>query len=152
VATCTATALDTATAGTHTFTVTARDRAGNGSSASAAYHVRYAFSGFLPPVKTSAKAGQVIPLKWQLRDAAGAFLTSVATIASLQSAPIACGAAPAPVSGDPALSAGNSAPRYDAADNQFVFNWQTKKEWSGCRLFQLALDDGARHYLVVKME
>lgn len=152
VATCTATAIDTAVPGPHTFTVTATDHAGNSASASTSYFVRYLFSGFLQPLKASMRAGQTLPLKWQLRDAAGAFVSSLGSIVSIQTAPIACGAAPAPFNGEPATPAGNTTPRYDAAENQFVFNWQTQKEWTGCRALQLTLNDGAQYWLTISFE
>ena len=84
--------LDTLFPGTHTFTVTATDLAGNTTSKSVTYYVRFAFSGFQPPVDNppilnTQNAGQTIPVKWYLRDIFGIkwpFLSAVQAISSKQ--------------------------------------------------------------------
>ncbi|HEU0167019.1 MAG TPA: Ig-like domain repeat protein, partial [Chloroflexota bacterium] len=66
--------------GTYTYTATATDKAGNTTTVSATYKVVYKSSGsFLPPVSGntySANANRDIPLKFDLLDANGNFLST----------------------------------------------------------------------------
>ena len=84
--------VDTSTAGPHSVSCSATDNAGNSNNASAQYSVAFKFVGFSAPVDNnnvlnSAKAGQAIPLKWQLLDANNVPVTNLAgvkvTVASL---------------------------------------------------------------------
>jgi hypothetical protein len=141
--------IDTSAAGARTFTVTATDNAGNQARVTHTYQVRYGFTGFLPPVDNlpavnAGVAGRTFPVKWRLRDAAGAPLTSLGTFVSLMSSPIACDGSPDSVLEEQLLAAVGVALRYDAAADQFIYNWQTTKNWAGCRLLQLTLADGTK--------
>lgn len=145
------TAIDTSAEGSQSFTVNAEDNAGNLASTTNGYSVQYDFAEFQQPVENLpvinvAKAGRTIPIKWQLRDANGAYLSDLATFVSLLSAPITCDAAPSSVVEEEATTTGGTVLRYDSATNQFVYNWQTAKSWTGCRLLQLTLADGTQHY------
>jgi microsomal dipeptidase-like Zn-dependent dipeptidase len=147
--------LDTATAGARQFSVSAADVAGNGAAASHPYAVRYGFSGFLSPlapapVVNNAKAGRTIPVKYRLSDANGTLLSDLGTFVTLQSAPYPCDAgAPSIIVGETAETAGSTVLRYDAASQQFVYNWQTSSAWAGtCRALQLGLADGTNHVAV----
>src|SRR5215213_210650 len=67
--------------GTFTYNATATDRAGNVATTSGEYKVLYAWSGFLQPINDTAhdlgkgvsvfKGGSTVPVKFQLRNAAG---------------------------------------------------------------------------------
>jgi len=141
----------TGSVGTHTFTANAADAAGNTASATHNYSVQYSFVGFLQPVDNlpvinQAKPGRTIPVKWQLRDAAGNYVSDLGSYVSLLSAPMACDAAPSAIVEEQLTSPGATVFRYDATSNQFIYNWQSSSGWKGCRLLQLTLSDGTVHY------
>ncbi len=141
--------INTATVGSKTFTVTATDAAGNSVSETHTYTVQYTFVGFLQPtdnlpVINVASGGRTIPVKWQLTNASGVQVTDLASLVSLLSAPIACDASPSDIVEEQLTSPGSTVFRYDGT--QFIFNWQTTKGWSGCRLLQVQLADGTSHY------
>lgn len=143
--------IDTATVGSKNFGVNAADAAGNTASVTHAYSVAYSFTGFLSPVDNLpvvnvAKAGRTIPVKWQLKDAAGNYVSALASLTSLLSAPIACGDEPSAIVQEDLTSPGSTVFRYDATTNQFIFNWQSSSGWSGCRVLQLTLADGTQHW------
>jgi len=76
--------IDTAGLGAKSFTINATDRAGNRAMKSNSYSVvqaQYVFIGFLAPVDNlptvnTGKAGRTYPVKWQLRDSNGAYVSS----------------------------------------------------------------------------
>ena len=92
-----------------------------------------------------------MPLKWQLRDSSGTFLTSLATTAKIEAVPNPSCTAPAPISGrislySPATGAtGGSSFRYDTTSNQFRFNWDTSYVGipAGCYDVILTLSDSS---------
>jgi hypothetical protein len=66
--------------GQHLVTWTATDAAGNVCSATQLVTVRLDFAGFLPPVDpapvlNTARAGRGLPVKWQVRSAAGGYIS-----------------------------------------------------------------------------
>jgi len=137
--------------GSKTFTVNATDGAGNTASLTNSYTVLYSFIGFLQPIDNlpvinEAKAGKTIPVKWQLKDANGNYVSSLGSMVSLLSGPIACDAAPTTIVEEQLSSPGSTVFRYDSTANQFVFNWQSASNWKGCRLLQLTLSDGTQQY------
>lgn len=77
--------VDTSSVGSHSVSCSATDNAGNTNSANANYSVNYKFVGFSAPVDNnnvlnSAKAGQAIPLKWQLLDANNIPITNLSSV------------------------------------------------------------------------
>ncbi|HEV3478450.1 MAG TPA: PxKF domain-containing protein [Gaiellaceae bacterium] len=139
--------IDTTTAGEHTFTVTATDLAGNTTTKSVTYRVVYTFSGFRPPVNNQptlnvAKAGSTIPVKWQLKNAAGAYVSDLNSVTSVTSETLKCPGAATEVI-EETTTATLVPLTYDTATNQFVYTWQTDKRWAGtCRRLHVALVDG----------
>jgi len=125
--------------------------------------VGYSFIGFLSPLKVAGTGstptdsgtfnlGKAIPIKWQLKNAGGAFVTSLSSLKSIKAVfngPGCTGtAAPveyllySPTSG----ATGGSTFRYDVSNNQFIFNWDTSTgvvTGAGCFTILLQLDDGA---------
>jgi hypothetical protein len=114
--------------------------------------VLYVFTGFLPPVENDAlnivKAGSVVPLKWQLQGETGAFISAldVVTGTSFQAAPCESLAGEEMMAMDDAETSGGAGLHYDDIDNQFVFNWKTRKNLANtCAMFLLDLADGSQH-------
>jgi hypothetical protein len=138
--------LDTSTPGRHTFRVDAEDLAGNRASLAREYDVRYLFSGFARPIDPQilnvVNAGRTVPVKWQLRDAAGAYVRNLTAVRAIESATIPCGDRPSgPIEdGDPVDA---SSLKYDAAAEQFVFNWKTARSQAGtCVRLTVSFADG----------
>jgi len=123
--------INTSTVGEKTFEVTAEDYAMN-TDTNAVNYVVYGFSGILPPIKPDGtrvfKLGSTIPVKFQLWDADGNFITDAEAeaIISLKKI-IGEGPLGVPQDGDStsAATSGNLF-RYDDTDNQYIFNLATK--------------------------
>jgi hypothetical protein len=113
--------------------------------------VQYNFSGFLPPLHPNMAyaQGRTIPIKFQLSDANGQFITSLSAITNLQVAPVnANGSLGTPFN---PTAAGGTGLRYDATANQYVFNWQTRGLAAGAYQILLALNDGTTHTLTLTL-
>jgi hypothetical protein len=91
-------------------------------------------------VHNSVKAGQAVPVRFQLGGDRG---LSILAPGSPNSAQILCGSG-APV--DPVeetVTAGASGLQYDPVTGTYTYVWKTVKTWKGtCRQFTLQLDDG----------
>jgi hypothetical protein len=87
--------------------------------------VQYHFSGFLPPLSQNMPfaLNRTIPVKFQLADANGHAITSLAAVTSLQIQALDANGNPVGAPFNP-TAAGGTALRFDG--NQFIFNWQTK--------------------------
>jgi hypothetical protein len=122
----------------------------------------YAFTGFLSPMATAgtlsspsysgtSNYGSANPIKWQLRDALGNFITTTDSTTMLQAVAYAPGVCSGQATGTPYLlysptigATGGSTFRYDTNNNQFVFNWDTSYvPGPGCYELQLQLNDGS---------
>jgi hypothetical protein len=98
----------------------AGDTKHNGSSGAFSLQSTYTFLGFFQPVENmpvlnTGKAGRTIPVKWQLKNAAGGYVTNLSTVvnAPLQYRQINCDNN-APEDPLPADTSGSSGLRYDA--------------------------------------
>jgi Bacterial Ig-like domain (group 3)/YDG domain/Galactose oxidase, central domain len=142
-----------ATAGSHSITAVYGGNSNFNGSTSATYtqSVQFIFIGFLPPIDNlptfnSVKAGQTIPVKWQLKDYNGNLISDLGTLASpngLTSANINCGGG-TPDDVEELASPGGTVFRFDGT--QFIYNWQTSRPWAGtCRIMTVRLSDGTTH-------
>jgi len=150
--------VNTASVGNKQFAVNASDVADNSASSTHNYSVHYVFSGFANPIGPMpmvnvVKAGRTVPIKYYLQDASSAFITNLASFVSLMSAPIACDSEAPGVLAEETDAAGSTAIRYDAAANQFIYNWKTDASWAGtCRALQLTLSDGTQRLAVFRFQ
>lgn len=149
-----------------TFTITATysgDSNFNGSSGTISHSVVfYTFIGFLSPLAPagtfqspsfsgSANLGSAVPIKWQLEDTGGNFITSLSTTVLLEAvftpACVGSPSGPTVVLFSPTMGAtGGSTFRYDFTNNQFIFNWATSTGVStgtGCYTLLLQLNDNS---------
>jgi hypothetical protein len=104
----------------------------------------YVFTGFFspidnPPVRNTAVAGRVIPVKWRITDANGIGISDPASFVSLTSGATDCSQG-APQDAVEAY-AGGSGLQY-LGDGYWQFNWKTPKSYaSKCRVMTLNLAD-----------
>lgn len=140
------------------FTATcsgATDNAGNeAGSVSKSYKVVYNFVGFLPPVDNPpvfnvAKAGRTIPIKWQLPDGNGGYISDLSVVVGgvLSYKQISCPGSTATVDEieEYASPTGGTSLRYDSTANQYIFNWQTSSTFANkCYELILKLNDGTQ--------
>ncbi|HYG09785.1 MAG TPA: immunoglobulin-like domain-containing protein [Pyrinomonadaceae bacterium] len=134
--------------GTTTVTATATDQSGNTSSCSFNVTVHYLFAGFFSPISNlpvlnTVKAGSAIPIKFSLSGNKGLGIFAADSPAS---GLVSCN------SNDPVVdlteidTPGASGLSYNAASDQYSYNWKTLKAWEGtCRQLVVKLNDGTEH-------
>ena len=120
--------IDTGTVGTKTFEVTATDNAGNSTTEKVTYSVYYVFNDFLPPVSLDKpfKLGRTIPIKFQLTDAQGSFITDAVPLISVEL--LSNGPLTGEVIDEESSGAANidNIFRYEPDSNRYIFNLSTK--------------------------
>jgi hypothetical protein len=141
--------------GTLTFTLVAND--GSATSEPVTRHVEVVGydlvgGGFLPPILNpplinKAKPGTQYPIKWQLKDVSGKYITDLKTVDTVEYA--TDGTAPScnffTTTGPfTPLPTGKTVLRYDSTNNYFIYNWTTPST-PGCYVFQLTLAGGDKH-------
>jgi hypothetical protein len=137
--------------GVGSFTATCSgttDNAGNTTPpVSATYTVNYTLSAFMAPVKNpttinTVKAGRAYPIKFQLTNASGRFITNLAAVKSITYQSTSCASFMSNPS-DPrqTTATGNSGLQYDSAANQFIHVWATPSA-PGCYILFVSLDSG----------
>lgn len=132
------------------FTATGVDRAGNSASDTNSYNVRYQFMGFLQPVENPSvvnvvKPGRTIPVKWQLVDGNGGYVSDLSSVTSLSVFNSSCSVGTIEDVLEESITAtGGTGLRYDSTSNQFIFNWATGKSWKGCKTLVVKLKDGTQ--------
>lgn len=143
------TTIDTSSVGTKSFTVNASDNAGNHAQAvTHNYTVTYDFLGFSAPVNNGdvlnvAKAGQAIPLKFQVLDANGAPVINVSNvIVKVVSLSCATGTS---VDAVEEYATGSSGLQ-NLGGGFYQFNWKTPTTYANsCKTMHLDLGEGLTH-------
>lgn len=144
--------VNTKTAGTRTFKVTGKDLALFTTSVTNTFTVDslFNFDGFIapsnePPTLNLVTRGSLVPIRWQLPDGHGGFVTNPASFTSATVGSLTCGSAT--VVPYPETSGGSSGISFDAGTNTFTYNWQTSASWTGCRKLTIKLRDNTLHEL-----
>jgi hypothetical protein len=142
-------ALATNSIGPKTANVTVQDAVGNSNSSSCNYTVGYNFAGFSAPVDRPntynvSKAGQAIPLKWRLTDAAGRPITDLTSV-TVQALGLTCDQGTSQdqieeyATGQTGLQ--------NLGDGYYQFNWKTPVTYAGsCKSIALAFGSGGLGY------
>ncbi|TFD20913.1 PxKF domain-containing protein [Cryobacterium sp. TMT4-10] len=143
--------------GTFTYTATATDKAGNSTTITGTFRVVYRFDGFLQPINDTAhqigvatsvfKAGSTVPVKFQLRDAAGNLVQAAS--APIWLTPVKGVAMNVPVDETvyTAVSDSGSVFKYDATSKQYIYNWKTGSASGNYWRIGVILDDGQTHFV-----
>jgi len=105
--------------------------------------VIYNFIGFLPPLGSGTfKAGSTIPVKFQLTDYYGNYISTATAQISVDS--------------NAGTSSGSSNNgnyfRYDPTNNQYIFNLSTKGMSPGTYTITVTLDDGTTHSTMITLK
>jgi hypothetical protein len=146
--------------GSFSFTAKATDLAGNSTSVSGSYQVVYNVpSGqpfFLQPVNDTAhqiglatsifKAGQTVPMKFQLKNAAGQVVQ--ANSAPIWLTPVRGSSTAAAVNESAYGTSGDSGSTYRWDGTQYIYNWQTPSTGAGYYWrVGVQLDDGRTYFV-----
>jgi Subtilase family/Divergent InlB B-repeat domain len=121
-------------------------------------NVVYTFIGLLqpvdnPPVVNTGSPGRTYPVKWQLKDANGNYVSDLSSVTSLQYTIVLCGNLDTALSSPLDTTAtGGTVLRYDATANQFIYNWQTPNTSNVCYVLMLTLKDGTTHTASFQMK
>jgi len=121
--------------------------ASNEDHAFLATPAKYQLSGFAfpvanPPRVNIGKAGWPYPIRWSLRDATGAYVSSLSSVSAIVYKATSCAA----FTDDPAGAAIASPSflgklRYDRRANKFIFIWKAPRQ-RGCYTLFVMFDDG----------
>jgi hypothetical protein len=138
--------------GTFTYSVNATDKAGNTAAKVVSYTVVYDFVGFKPPIQNPSvvnilNAGRTVPVKWQIPNGKGGFISDLSVVTSIQFQKVACKDYNSGLE-NPVLAAtsGSSGLGYDTTANQYIYNWKTDKSMAGgCYVLILRLNDSSEH-------
>jgi hypothetical protein len=149
--------INTASVGARPFAVSAADSVGNSATSTNTYAVSYAPSGVclgapghqvLEPVNgdgTSVmKRGSTVPVKFRVCDALGNSIGTPGVVTSFNLVEIINGTVSVAVNEDPVSATPDAAFRWSAADQQWIFNLNTKSLTINKTYgYQIGLNDGS---------
>ena len=134
--------------GSTTVNCSATDAAGNTANGSFKVTISFNWAGFFQPVDNKMlngmKAGSTAPIKWQVSDGNGGYISSLSIVAKVLSGVQACSVS-TPVDNLEDYATGNTHLRYDSTSNQYVYNWQSPKKPGQCFQVDIVLTDGTHH-------
>ena len=137
--------VDTSKVGSYTITYTATDSSGNSSSAIRTVSIRYNYSLVTKQIKDDGssvfKAGSTIPIKIQLKNINGDYIsTAIAKISLTKIDNDTLGEINELV--EEVSSTSGNLFRYDEKNNQYIYNLSTKRLDKGTYELKVILDDG----------
>jgi hypothetical protein len=140
--------------GTTIVTWTATDASGNVAAATTTVRATYLFGGIRQPINTDGSSifrlGSTVPVKFQLRDYYGNFVTdAIARISIARISGNVVGTELEAISTS-AATTGNLF-RYCHTENQYIFNWGTRGLQSGTWQIRIELNDGTNHFVRVSL-
>jgi hypothetical protein len=143
--------------GVTTVTCTAKDASGNTSQKSFKVTVTFNFVGFLPPIDNNKalnamKAGSTAPLKWQVPDGSGGYISDLSIVSRTQSGVISCTSSSGTVDDLEEYATGGTSLRYDSTSNQFIYNWLSPKKPGTCYYVRITLTDGIIHEALFQLK
>jgi hypothetical protein len=149
--------INTRVAGLRTFRVTGKNFVGFTTAVTHTFTVesQFNFVGFLAPASPAptlnlVPRGAVVPVRWQLPDGHGGFVSNPASFVSATVGSLSCAGAPTvPLTDAVPGPAGLS---FDATTRTFTYNWATSATWSNCRKLTIKLRDGTLHELRFKFQ
>jgi hypothetical protein len=132
-------------AGITTVTWTATDDSGNSASCVQLVTLAYNFQGFFqpvdnPPTVNTVKSGSTVPVKWRLLNAAGNYITDIATVTETKYISSTCGGTEDAI--EETVPTGGTGLRWDSDGQQFIYNWKTPALPGKCVRFDLKFNDG----------
>jgi hypothetical protein len=142
--------------GPFTYVATAIDNAGNATTLSGTFKVIYRFDGFSQPINDTAhqigvatsvfKAGSTVPVKFQLKNAAGAVVPNTGTATWLTPVEGIALTVPVGESVDTPEPDSGSVYRYDG--QRYIYNWKTGTGGKYWRI-GVTLDDGQTYFVTI---
>jgi hypothetical protein len=146
--------LDVSKIGKYTLTFAAVDKVGNATTKSITYYVQYDYSGLSALINSDGsstfKLGSTIPVKFQLKDANGLYVTDAA--AKLYAAKVTDGVVESenPAVSTATASSGNTF-RYNSTSDQYIFNLNTRDLAAGSVQIRIELGDGTSNVVKIKL-
>ena len=149
--------IATAVVGPKTFPVTSADQVGNAASASASYQIRYAATGscngdpahqILPPIAAGGtsvfKQGSTVPAKFRVCDANGVSVGTAGVVSGFSIVGTIDGTVVNSVNATVDSNTPDTAFRWDANAQQWIFNITTQNLSAGLTyIFRIVLNDGS---------
>ncbi len=127
---------------------------------SLSYSVAYAFVGFLSPlnsdpsIKNIGNSGRTYPIKWQLKDAAGNYITDGVALTTISVAKVACDN----ISGDAsdaidyAADTGGTSLRYDSHGEPARLQLVDAEHENSCYRMTVTTPDGKPHVALFQLK
>jgi hypothetical protein len=140
--------------GNHTLTVKTVDKAGNPRIAKFTFSAVYNFGGFLPPINPDGsgiyKLGRTIPIKFQITDANGKFISTANPTLTLKKISN-CILRGKEIPLSDSVTNGDNKFRYDIKSNQYIYNLSTKTMSKGAWRLKVTLNDGKSYEVDVSL-
>jgi hypothetical protein len=152
--TCTPASGSTFAPGVTTVSCSAADAHGNTSTGTFTVTVTFGWNGFFAPVDNNGvvntiKGGQSVPLKWNIPNGSGGWISSLDVVTSVTQAKTTC-SSNAPIDEIEAPTSGSTSLRYDSTANQYIYNWQSPKGAGTCYKVTVYLTDGSSRSALFK--
>lgn len=140
--------LDTSKVGKNVVNFKAKDKAGNVTEKSITYYVQYDYSGVLKPINNNGsnvfKAGSTIPVKFQLKDSNGVYVSNAVAKAYIDTTSNGVRRT--------INTPEDNAFRYDSSSKQYILNLKTKDCSPGLYNLRIDLGDGSTNIVIFTLK